>query len=569
MTQLTPDVTVQRQLGGARRAAGDETSAGAPGLWLALLLGLALKTLILATGSVTFDSDEAIVALMARHITQGARPIFFYGQHYMGALDAYLISLAFLLLGQSVLVVRLVQLVLFMGVVGTTYALSSRLSQNRLAATAAALLVALPPVMVGVYTTATLGDYVEILLLGNLLLLAGWRMAESPDGGPFWLWGVWGFLAGLGWWSMSLVVVTAVPAAIYILRQHRSHLPWGRILVAALGAALGAAPWLAAAFHVGLAATLGAVSGGGPGEVLARLFAEWPTRVVSLFTFGLPALLGLRPPWNLDWIALPLGIPLAMVYLAALWAALRQPIDPPTRARRLTLAASWWLLALVMLGPLGFDPSGRYLLPLYPLLVTLLADWLIRLPRLRRLSLALVGVLLAYNLWGTLRAVRDNPPGLSAQFNPIAAIPEDHNGELLAFLDEIGVHSAYTHYWVAYRFAFLTGEQVCFSPRLPFHSDLRYSPRDDRIPAYTQAVDASPEVIYVTANHPLLDSVLVREFDALDVTYRQRQIGPYRVFYDLSRPVRPAELDVYSEITAAAPLTPFPANLSAFANCGG
>jgi hypothetical protein len=52
--------------------------------------------------AVPFNADEAIVALMARHILQGERPIFFYGQAYMGSLDAYLVALGFLLFGQQI-----------------------------------------------------------------------------------------------------------------------------------------------------------------------------------------------------------------------------------------------------------------------------------------------------------------------------------------------------------------------------------------------------------------------------------------------------------------------------------
>ena len=75
-----------------------------------LLVALLLKGILLYVGVVSFDSDEAVVGLMARHILQGARPIFFYGQAYMGSLDAYLVAGAFALLGESVLAVRVVQL---------------------------------------------------------------------------------------------------------------------------------------------------------------------------------------------------------------------------------------------------------------------------------------------------------------------------------------------------------------------------------------------------------------------------------------------------------------------------
>lgn len=526
------------------RISGSSVSRLHGGLWLALLAGAALKAVLLLTGSVTFDADEAVVALMARHITQGARPIFFYGQNYMGALDAYLIALAFGVLGESVLVVRLVQTALFLGVVGTSYAVCLRLSQDRRAATAAALLVAVPPVLVGLYTTATLGDYVEILLLGNVLLLVGWRMAEEPGGGPFWLWAAWGFLAGLGWWAMALVVVTAVPVGAYVVWMHRRQPPWSRVALAVMGALIGAGPWLLATLRQGPGDTVGDLAGVwiNPDLVDGLLSNGWQ-RLLNLLAFNLPALMGLRPPWSVEWIALPLGVPLAGLYLLALWTALRRSEPAPARARRLTLVGGWGLLlVLFVLSPFGRDPTGRYLLPLYPLLAVLLADWL---ADWRVSAWAVAGVMalvLAYNLWGTLRAVRDNPPGLSTQFDPISVVPEDHDEELLAFLDEIAVHSAYTNYWVTFRFAFLTGEQVDFAPRLPYKADMSYTWDDNRIPAYTQAVDASPEVVYITTNHRVLDGELARRFDALGVGYRERQIGPYHIFYNLTRPVRPGEV---------------------------
>src|SRR5574341_1360765 len=113
------------------------------GLWIALACGLALKALLLATGSVSFNGDEAIIALMARHINRlGALPIFFYGQSYMGALDAYLVAGSFRLFGEAILSVRLVQAALFVGIVASAYFAARRLAASRLAGIAAALLVA-------------------------------------------------------------------------------------------------------------------------------------------------------------------------------------------------------------------------------------------------------------------------------------------------------------------------------------------------------------------------------------------------------------------------------------------
>ena len=84
------------------------------------IVALAWKAVLLAINSVPFNSDEAVVGLMARHILQGERPIFFYGQAYMGSLDAFLVAFGFLLFGQQVWVIRFVQSLLYSGLIITT-----------------------------------------------------------------------------------------------------------------------------------------------------------------------------------------------------------------------------------------------------------------------------------------------------------------------------------------------------------------------------------------------------------------------------------------------------------------
>jgi hypothetical protein len=49
-------------------------------------------------------------------------------------------------------------------------------------------------------------------------------------------------------------------------------------------------------------------------------------------------------------------------------------------------------------------------------------------------------------------------------------------------------------------------------------------------------------VAYITSQHPDLDDWLRGQFRALGVGYREKQIGVYRIFYQLSWDVRPADL---------------------------
>ena len=152
----------------------------AASLWLivAILLQAGLKIWILIRNVVPFNSDEAVVALMARHILQGERPIFFYGQAYMGSADAYLVATGFWIFGEQVWVIRLVQCLLYLGTILTTWWILAKRAGNLRAAVATGLLLAVPAVNLTLYTTASLGGYGEALLLGNFIIIVGLNLGK-------------------------------------------------------------------------------------------------------------------------------------------------------------------------------------------------------------------------------------------------------------------------------------------------------------------------------------------------------------------------------------------------------
>lgn len=60
-----------------------------------------------------FDSDQAVIGLMAKHLIEGrAFPLFYYGQHYMLGVEAYLAAPVFLVAGISVATLKFPLLVL-------------------------------------------------------------------------------------------------------------------------------------------------------------------------------------------------------------------------------------------------------------------------------------------------------------------------------------------------------------------------------------------------------------------------------------------------------------------------
>lgn len=519
-------------------------------LVIAILAAVLLRAAILAANAVPFNSDEAVVGLMARHTLQGEWPVFFYGQSYMGSLDSTLIAAAFALLGQSVIVIRLVQTALFLGIVASTYALAIRFWGDRTAAGFAALLMALPPVLISTYTTATLGGYGEILLLGNLALWLGHTAAAGRlDDWRIWL-GL-GAAAGLGFWTSALMVVYLLPVAVLLLvvwikaiiREKATLSLFIKLVLLALAAfLLFSWPWWQYNLTHGGEAIRFMLTGK---ETSGIGIEQLPlaTRLAGLAFFGLTALIGLRFPWSPGYdMLLAALVPLVIYPPAAIGSAikLRRQND---KGHFLLWGVVLTFIAVFALSRFGTDATGRYFLPLAVPLALWTGELLSQIHQKNpRLAAAGLVLLLCFNLLGNGLAIHQNPPGLTTQFDPSNRFDNTYDDELIAFLKEINCTRGYSNYFVAFRLAFLSHETIILSPKLPYKPDLSYNPADDRYPPYTSLVENAQQIVYVTSIRPELDTLLAKRLALAGVSAKEKQIGPYHVFYSLSQRAGPDEL---------------------------
>ena len=207
-----------------------------------VVLAIALRVALLAADVVPFDGDEAVVALMAKHILHnGERPIFFYGQPYSGALDAYLTAGVYALIGPRVLGGRLVQMALFALYVVMVYLLAGRVTGSRWAASASALLVAACTPLLATYTLVSVGGYGESLVLGTLILWLALRVTDDWAD-HLWAWVALGAAGGLAFWVLGIAVVYLLPAALFILWRDRMR-HWRLYLVAFAAFVVFSSPW--------------------------------------------------------------------------------------------------------------------------------------------------------------------------------------------------------------------------------------------------------------------------------------------------------------------------------------
>src|SRR5438876_3618653 len=82
--------------------------------FIIIAVAILLRLFLIAQGWPHSNSDEDTMGIMAMHIAyNGEHPIFFYGQNYMGTLEAHLAAGFFRLIGSSVFSLRLGPLLLF------------------------------------------------------------------------------------------------------------------------------------------------------------------------------------------------------------------------------------------------------------------------------------------------------------------------------------------------------------------------------------------------------------------------------------------------------------------------
>ncbi len=161
----------------------------------------------------------------------------------------------------------------------------------------------------------------------------------------------------------------------------------------------------------------------------------------------------------------------------------------------------------------------------------------------RWLKWSLLALVIAYQLVGNLQVAMDPAANFTTQFDPVARIDHGYDEKLIEFLSEKGELRGYSNYWVAYPIAFKSDEEIIFVPRLPYHHDLRYTPRDNRYAPYDAIVSASDRVAYISTNHSELDHRIRTRFRELDIEWEEHEIGDFQIFYNLSQPVSPEEID--------------------------
>ncbi|HET6319237.1 MAG TPA: glycosyltransferase family 39 protein, partial [Chloroflexota bacterium] len=489
--------------------------------WAGLLaIALALRLSLLVRSGWLLEGDDALSALMAFDVLDGARPIMLKNQTYAAAWEPYAMAVSYTLFGVSRVSAKLPALLGSLACIGTSWFLA-RAVAGTTAAWFAAAFAALPPIYVLVLGLKPWAPYTEVILLGSLCLWCAIRLSWPPkcQRVAWWAFGC-GVAGGVALWMHPLAIWYLTAATLTLLVRVRGR-HWLSVAPAGfVGVAVGALPvWL---FNVQTGfATFRFVVSGSQGQTANRLevLRAW-------WNNDLPRGAGLWHPWG-ESPGLFGPLMAFAVGAALLWAVLgrRQPAVRPLDALLVLLVSIPTLFVLSGFGgpalnPYGFDATGRYAPPIWSALAVILGAALAAAWRVRRwLALALALVALGVN--AAAFAVIDP---LQAFQSPYWERLPVSNASLLRTLDAEQVSAVWMNHWAA--------QPLMFDARAIGQPLIAYDWYDveaggiDRFPEYRPLVEqaAKPAFVLIT-DEP--EPVLVPRLRELGVTFVVERVAPY------------------------------------------
>ncbi|MEP6918148.1 MAG: hypothetical protein ABJC89_21045 [Acidobacteriota bacterium] len=416
---------------------------------------------------IQFDSDQAITGLMAKHLSElRAFPVFYYGQNYMLAVEAWLAAPVFAIAGVSVTTLRLPLLAINLGVaLGLLRVFEREVGLRPMLALVAALFFALPPPGTTAHLLEANGGNVEpfayVLLLwmtrrrpaiGGIIFAIGFLQREFT---------VYGFLALLALEAFQRTLFTR-EGALRRLRMLRTaaevwlFVQWIKYYSSAAGP--GSSMGDVYQPHdnlVELAHRICLDLGTLPRGLWRLLTIHWPilfgvTRQPVL-DFGVDATASQGAAWG--WVLLAAAALIAAAGVAGRLLTERRWRPEYDFCAYLMAAAAWSNLGYVIArcGEVGFVLMRYELLSL--LGAAGLSAWFLKVTKpgwLQRAWIALVCACIAISALSHTRILtqyaKHQPP---------------HGKLILAKqLEARGIHYAKSSYWIAYAVTFLMQERT-------------------------------------------------------------------------------------------------------------
>lgn len=187
-------------------------------LALIILLAMAVHIPFLMHNFGLMDSDEAIPALMGKHIAEGKRPaLYYYGAFFQGSLPQHYYALMISLFGYSVFLVKFAAFLAFLAFVCVHFILLRELFSFEFAC-ATGLFFCLPfPSLIAASVDIGSG-FPLVFLFGSLIFLLTYRIVDQKKEDVV---ALLGFIMGLAFWTHQISVIFILTSAFFLVSRFK------------------------------------------------------------------------------------------------------------------------------------------------------------------------------------------------------------------------------------------------------------------------------------------------------------------------------------------------------------
>ena len=361
--------------------------------WITVAVLFAVALLIRSGRLLATDlaPDAAVSGVMSYAVLGGEFPLFFYGQKFMGSLDAFLSAPLYLLLGPSTLTVNLLPWMLSLGTLWLVFLILGRLLHPP-GTWMGLLFLAVPTAFSLFCLTDGKSFYHLALFFSALLMWVTLELDRCKTSESFFFHLTWGVLAGLAFWTNFLSVTLIGACGVYLLFRIKLRRLLPSWFWLATGGILGALPLVVFALFR---------EAPGVGWVQPGSAYNLTDRLSAVFFNALPVVLGINPrdpaaglfPLSFGFVVYLL---LLVLLLGASAGLFFQGLRTPRHEALLPVFVLIFSLGAVLAGgrPEEYRTlDQRYFLPLYLGLPFCWGFWADRL-RQRKTVLVLLGALL-------------------------------------------------------------------------------------------------------------------------------------------------------------------------------
>ena len=508
-------------------------------LLAALLLGILLRIPALYNSRYDFNSDEAVNALVMKHMLEGREfSLFNWGTNYYGIVEGLFAVPFVALFGYEPLAFKLSALIGFLILQGSVFLLGRRLFGTSAGIAAVAFLSVLSPMLI-VWSTLASGGFCLVVGWGTITALYALHLARRFSVARV---AVFGWLLGFGLYiyQLYIVYIATFAAAFALTAAYKLMLPGERDRVRRKLESFG----VERVVKLLLAFTGGFALGWAP-KIIARLSAlavskQPPFKLASpeviganvdllvhrclptLFgvnTFDVPELVSRSGPSYPFWIEV-----CYLVFFGAAWLwGVRSVLGRDGRGGRVVPVALALLPVVnVLLFILSQNPqdtlSNRYLLPSLTSFAVLAGGMIVRIGnRSRVCAILLCGLVIAFGFsksatWLVSQNYLTGGLRLARKHEPL--------DDVLDLLRREGVRGAFGDYWTAYKATFLSREEITVA-------SIRIW---DRNPEMTRAVRALPTAAYIFNASSRQDVAFQERLNDYQIPNTRYLIQPYAVY---------------------------------------